>query len=347
MNDFSNFNFISSYEIARGCDVVYSELVTPEEFQKLNLKNYYIISNIDKQIFYKLKSIKLEENNTIFTNLSCVKSLFRLLDKVDLKNIKLITAQSDEPIDYKLFRNKPECVSEWFSVNININQPELKAIPLGISNKYSKKNLLKVNYIDYFKDNKIIEKENLLYVNFQINTNDEARSELYRNFEKESWVKTEAPSLELEQYLKSLSSSHFVLCPFGNGYDTHRLWESLYAGAIPIIEKHPTYEQTTADLPVLIVDDFKEINYNFLTEAKKNILNREFDFTKLDTNYWITIFNEKKIDSLGSVNLNESPSLRLFEKIIFNLTKYKSKIDKKYTFRKKQIMNKLQKIFLN
>lgn len=347
MTDFSKINFISSYEIARECDVVYSELVTTEEFNNLELSNYYIISNIDGQIFYKLKSVQLNENDTIFTNLSCVKSLFKLLYKVNLKNIKLITAQSDESINYELFKSKPECISEWFSVNINIDHPELRAFPLGISNSYSTKNLLKEHFLQHSKKNKIIQKENLLYINFQINTNDKVRSELYRHFEKKSWVKIESPNLELKDYLKSLSSSDFVLCPFGNGYDTHRLWESLYAGAIPIVEKHPTYLETTHDLPVIIVENFYEINYEFLIEAKKNISKKKFNFDKLDKKYWISLFKEKQINSHSSVNLNESYILRLFEKIIFNIKRYKLRVLKKYRFRKNQIFTKFQNTFLS
>ena len=159
MTDFSKINFISSYEIARECDVVYSELVTTEEFNNLQLSNYYIISNIDGQIFYKLKSVQLNENDTIFTNLSCVKSLFKLLNKVNLKNIKLITAQSDEPINYELFKSKPECISEWFSVNINIDHPQLRAFPLGLSNSYSKKIYLKDIFYNTVKKIKLLKKK--------------------------------------------------------------------------------------------------------------------------------------------------------------------------------------------
>ena len=38
------------------------------------------------------------------------------------------------------------------------------------------------------------------------------------------------------EYLKELSKYKFSLCPPGNGLDTHRVWESLLVGTIPIVE---------------------------------------------------------------------------------------------------------------
>ena len=39
------------------------------------------------------------------------------------------------------------------------------------------------------------------------------------------------------RYLQNLRENSFVLCPEGNGIDTHRLWETLYRGAIPLVRE--------------------------------------------------------------------------------------------------------------
>jgi len=44
--------------------------------------------------------------------------------------------------------------------------------------------------------------------------------------------------LNLADYSKALHSHKYVLCPEGNGMDTHRLWETLYAGSIPIVSRN-------------------------------------------------------------------------------------------------------------
>jgi hypothetical protein len=38
-----------------------------------------------------------------------------------------------------------------------------------------------------------------------------------------------------EEYLRELAQHKFCLCIRGNGVDTHRFWESLYLGVIPVI----------------------------------------------------------------------------------------------------------------
>jgi hypothetical protein len=53
--------------------------------------------------------------------------------------------------------------------------------------------------------------------------------------------------------------SLFVACPRGNGIDTHRFWESVYLGAIPIIlrtDKIPSYDIA----PHVVIDSWLELN---------------------------------------------------------------------------------------
>ena len=39
-------------------------------------------------------------------------------------------------------------------------------------------------------------------------------------------------------YRRILLNYMFVICPEGNGIDTHRMWEALYLRTIPIIKKY-------------------------------------------------------------------------------------------------------------
>jgi hypothetical protein len=41
--------------------------------------------------------------------------------------------------------------------------------------------------------------------------------------------------LKHKAYVKTLESFRYNLCPRGNGRDTHRVWESLYRGTIPVM----------------------------------------------------------------------------------------------------------------
>ena len=62
----------------------------------------------------------------------------------------------------------------------------------------------------------------------------------------------------------------FVLCPPGNGIDTHRLWEALYSRTIPVALAHPAMD-SFRDLPILFVEDFRQLTRDFLASEYERI----------------------------------------------------------------------------
>jgi hypothetical protein len=75
-----------------------------------------------------------------------------------------------------------------------------------------------------------------------------------------------APKLVSEKaYFKLVRSYKFILCCEGNGYDTHRLWETFYQGSFPVV-----FNSSWADslrvfkLPVLFIDDLSELSQSKL-----------------------------------------------------------------------------------
>ena len=186
-----------------------------------------------------------------------------------------------------------------------------------------------------------INKNNLLYVNFQKNTNDAARSKITEIFQDLEWVKIDQPNLKLDEYLKEIKNSYFVLCPFGNGIDTHRMWETLYAGSIPIVEKHISYK-TTKDLPVLYVDSYEEITEDYLNEALEKINEGKFNYDKLSTTFWMNIISSPKIESKENQYIKLSFIYFYKIKISYNIVKFKNRLMKKFIFRKNQIQKKIK-----
>ncbi len=77
----------------------------------------------------------------------------------------------------------------------------------------------------------------------------------------------------------------FVLSPAGNGPDTHRLWEALVLGCIPIVRRN-FLSEFLSDLPVVVVDDWREITAAFLQKSLAAIGARRFNFAKLYLEYW-------------------------------------------------------------
>ena len=88
-----------------------------------------------------------------------------------------------------------------------------------------------------------------------------------------------------DSYLDSIYEHEFVLCPVGVGIDTHRLWECLYMGIIPI-EKTNKNNINYSDLPICFVNSWSDINEDFLEKKYIEIKNKNWNLEKLNFNYW-------------------------------------------------------------
>ena len=269
-------------------------------------------------------------------------TLFYHLRKVkNLKNIKIITNQTDSLISKKIFLKKPRCVSTWYSVNVGFDHKQLIPVPLGLASRFSKKNLTE----DYFKEvvnkNDFIKEDINLYLNFQVNTNFVERSNLYKIFTGHDWVTHDFPDNDNNKYHQSLKEATFVLCPWGNGVDTHRLWEALYSGSIPVTKQHVTYK-SVKDLPILFVDDYEDITYELLEQFLKNLDINKFNIEKLDLNYWIDEINTISIDSNEKFISNENSYISFYFRLKADLIKSVRSFIKKFKTISRKVKNRLK-----
>ena len=136
----------------------------------------------------------------------------------------------------------------------------------------------------------------------------------------------------------ALESAHFVLCPFGNGFDSHRIWETLYSGSIPVVMNHHTFN-CLDDLPVIMVDDFKNITEQYLLNRLRDLRYQDLDFRKLEQDWWIDNIRKNKIEPTSeNISINSNTMYQklfllklsckqkihsLLKKLIYNLRRIK------------------------
>lgn len=251
------------------------------EFKVLSGHSFSSISDyvfatydVNKTIFYPINPNILEDNDVIYSKTDYVYELFKVIKESKAK-VKIITSESDYSITESLFKSKPSNVVKWFAVNVVFEHPDLIPIPLGISNNNCTKTLKFENIKE--TNNK---KNKLLYINHRIETCTQSRKWIYDYFKDKPWATIRQPTLSLLDFEKELNEHEFVLCPRGNGIDTHRLWEALYSGVTPVVERHITHKNLE-NLPILFVDSFKQITENFLKHNIKT--NKNLDLLNV---YW-------------------------------------------------------------
>jgi len=87
--------------------------------------------------------------------------------------------------------------------------------------------------------------------------------------------------IEPNLYFVCLPSYKFVISPEGNGIDTHRTYEALMAGCIPIVEHNTFIEKVYEGCPVLYTYDYSEITPEYLDQKYCEMVNQTYNFSKL------------------------------------------------------------------
>ena len=213
---------------------------------------------------------EIRENDIVFLNLDYVRPfLKRLREHPPMYKFVLIAHNSDkmlEDADVSLFE---PFVKKIYGINTNCSSPIVQTIPIGFVDDKHKSHAFFANFIV-----NPVPKEILLYMNFSIQTNIPKRSECLKVFQDYSWV-TKQQSLPAEGFYTQLIKSKYVLSPEGTGVDCHRIYESIYLDAIPIV-KTSILDSFYKTLPVVIVSSWEQVTEQYLLE------NYEKDKKRLD-----------------------------------------------------------------
>ncbi len=180
----------------------------------------------------------------------------------------------------------PKNLIKWFGQNVCIKHEKIESIPIGLENSEWFVHEQKLDNIIHYS-NLNLSYKNLLYINFNVETNPPQRYEPYNIFNDKKWVtiKRGSNGIDFKNYIEDVKTHKFVLCPEGNGTDTHRTWETLYVGSIPV-EKRNINNSFYKDLPICFVDSWTEINEDFLNSEFDRIKSKKWNLEKLDFEFW-------------------------------------------------------------
>lgn len=119
-----------------------------------------------------------------------------------------------------------------YSQNPSITHPSVRLLPIGVANSmFRHGNLLELYNVmsNEYKNRKTKD----VYININPATYN-YRQVVIDEFQKGGVIMSKS-GIPFKEYLEELSKHNFCLCVRGNGYDTHRFWESLYVKTVPVI----------------------------------------------------------------------------------------------------------------
>ena len=218
---------------------------------------------------YKDRFIFIGTNVSI-DNKSFIFCYTHLLDNIDdliltlkyLENpFKLVFHNSDTCFNNEhliLFEKLP-LLQSIYTQNMNVVHKKVLPLPIGLANSMWAHGNHEIHQEVY---NLSIEKTKHIYFNFKINTNTEKRTKCYNDIIKKGIKWNE--NLPYKEYLIELKRHKYAVCPEGNGIDTHRFWECLYMNTIPICLKNTLTEYYKQYFPIIILNDWNELEVNKL-----------------------------------------------------------------------------------
>lgn len=215
----------------------------------------------------------------------------------------LILGHSDKATPAFLSRtiSKTKKVARIYGTNLEPVPGLSFSLPLGVTNFTNESKLHTIfgdvsHFISADKRVGFEEKFSLnLSASFTAKNNKRVRGKVLRvlsDLPSKFKVSVELPDFSAEgriKFLESARRSTFTVCPEGNGVDTHRLWETLYMGGIPVVTPNPLMNSLYSRLPVLVVKNWSDLSKsNYLEERWHELNHKNWEPSLLKQSYWNT-----------------------------------------------------------
>jgi hypothetical protein len=184
--------------------------------------------------------------------MSCIQNEFILVSHNSDQNI---TAEFSNILEH------PKLLF-WHAQNMLLQNPKLGGLPIGIANSMWGHG--DVNAVHRAMN--VSSKMNDFYFYFNIQTNPAERNKCKTVLEKRGLI-FENPCVNFSAYTQHLATFKYAICPPGNGIDSHRIWEVLYLGVIPIVKRSVFTEALATQYLCIVLDNWDEFDAETLLKT--------------------------------------------------------------------------------
>ena len=276
------------------------------EIADINITQY---NNNSSQIDFN----KLNSNGKIIIfslhSQGLLNNILMFLDKIQVPFI-IISAMEDTQLPLEIDTDLMNSITSnihfkhWFSINKTIpNNNYFTSIPYVLNYwTLSKMPYFGENIQDYNEQNSIItnisneslhfsKRIPIIYGNFHLNFTDDRHGGWRRkllNIIPDNIIYYEQSIIKRSESYKNMSKYSFVVSPFGHGFDCIRTFEALCLGCIVIMKKS-FLDIIYEELPVLLVDEWTDVNKELLDKTLIEFSNKTFNYEKLKMKYWVDL----------------------------------------------------------
>ena len=235
-----------------------------------------------------LEPQNLNDGDVIF----CESELFEelkscVLERTDKKCV-LVLGNSDHGNGPNISSiGELKSVSFVFAQNLEHRIEGVEVLPIGLENAWRSN----FGRVQNFKSGVNTDYPRINRIMWSFNVGNNVASRLAaKNYLQQSKVADFMGNLSAKHHRNALKQYKFVAAPPGNGLDTHRMWEAIYLGCIPIVlHSYMTVRFLELGIPALVINSFEEVcqfEEKDLAEIYQDLM-PSFNNSTIWAPYWI------------------------------------------------------------
>lgn len=197
----------------------------------------------------------------MFVNIDYIKAFLSAIIQWGILGKKFVIACQNADTEFNstwLARLRPYAL-HIYTINCVIQDPMVTTIPIGFGD-WS---------LDIIPSIRVSSPRTIeILAGFLTRTNPRAREPCLESMKRDSRAITDITKTR-QEYYERLCISKYVVCPEGQGHDTHRIYEAIHFGAIPILLKPSVLSHLYKDMPIRWVDSWNSIELNWEADKKQ------------------------------------------------------------------------------
>ena len=240
---------------------------------------------------------RIKKGDTVFLKTELKEIFFSEFHRKIPNKYILISHNSDISISKNDLTFIDHNIIHWFAMKLNVEMNEkISPLPSGLENYRYLSNGIVGNFDKAYKLNQKIEKSNNILCSFNASTNKTEREPLLEIAKTNEKIDIRNFS-DNKDYLNNLSTYKYNLCPEGNDFESHRIWETLFFNNYPIV-KHNLVNLNFVNLgiPLIMVKSWDSLNdENIYETLNKNMHNEKSDSRQfVHFEFWKNLIESKK-----------------------------------------------------
>lgn len=202
-------------------------------------------------------------------------------------NYIFIHRTNDRPFTKEMYSCKPPSVKHIYTVDCQVNNHDVSAIPFGNSSINGEDEIVKM-----VAKEKIEPAKTKLFVRMNVNNDGSTqyRMQALKSLPSKSFAKIITHQIPQDEFFRECKAHKFTLSLAGCGADASRQWSAIQLGSIPVVTDCVEMRHFE-DLPLVYCPK----NMSDLTEEwldKQSVSNKSTE--RMRASYWINHINQKK-----------------------------------------------------